>query len=850
MSEGGKPNHSHQGMSSYGFSRALPEGLEGLTALALDLRWTWSHFCDRLWQQLDPEAWERTGNPYLILQSISLSRLEEAARDQRLKEDLHNWLVQRQRYLDDPGWYGLDEAHAQIRGIAYFSMEFGLGEALPIYSGGLGILAGDHLKAASDLGVNLVGVGLLYQQGYFRQSLGGDAWQVEAYPYNDPVSLPLVPVQQDDGGWLRIRLELPGRSLLLRAWQAQVGKVTLYLLDSNDPLNSPRDRGITANLYPAAQEQRLMQEIVLGVGGWRLLEALGRTIDVCHLNEGHAAFAIVARVRSFMVRTGKSFPDALCATRAGNVFTTHTPVEAAFDRFDPSLIRPYARHLSEMVRVPEEELLALGRKNPNNQHEPFNMAYLALRGCGFVNGVSRLHSRVSRRIFQDLFPSWPPSEVPVHAITNGVHVPSWDSQHADALWTKLCGKGRWVGTMEEVCPLFTHVGDKELWEFRVAQRNSLVHYVRRRLVRQYQEHGEPDHVIQLAQHVLDPNALTLGFARRFTSYKRPTLLLYNRERLVNLLSDPERPVQLIVAGKAHPKDDEGKRLVQAMAQFAQTPQCRERVVFLEDYEMGLAQELVAGVDVWVNTPRRPWEACGTSGMKVLVNGGLNLSELDGWWAEAYAPELGWAIGDGEDHDEAGWDQVEADQLHDILEQQIIREFYARDRNGIPTRWVERIRSSMSRLTPEFSSNRMVREYVDRAYVIAAQAYRQRASDDAKLAGELLDWKQKLADNWHGLRFGRQSAARVGEAWQFEVEVYLGDLDPSWVSVELYADGEEASSRRIPMQRKAALPGLVNAHLYHGTATAARPVGHYTPRIVPFHPDAAVPLEASQIFWRS
>ncbi len=850
MSEGRTPNHSHHGMSSYWFSRVLPEGLEGLTDLALDLRWTWSHFCDRLWAQLDPEAWEWTGNPYLILQNISLSRLEEAARDARLREDVSNWLVQRQRYREDPGWYGQEASHAQLRGIAYFSMEFGLGEALPIYSGGLGILAGDHLKASSDLGVPLVGVGLLYQQGYFRQSLGGDAWQVEAYPYNDPVSLPVVPVQQDDGGWLRIRLELPGRSLRLRAWQAQVGKVTLYLLDSNDPMNSPRDRGITANLYPAAQEQRLMQEIVLGVGGWRLLEELGLNIDVCHLNEGHAAFAVVARARRYMVKTGTSFPAALCATKAGNVFTTHTPVEAAFDRFDAALIRPYVRYLSEMVKVSEEELLALGRKNPANQYEPFNMAYLALRGSGFVNGVSRLHGRVSRRIFQDLYPSWPPAEVPVHAITNGVHVPSWDSPHADALWTKLCGKGRWVGTMEEVCPLFTQVSDKELWEFRAAQRSSLVQYVRRRLVRQAQEHGEPEEMIQRAQHALDPNALTLGFARRFTSYKRPTLLLYQRERLIQLLSDPERPVQLIVAGKAHPKDEEGKRLVQAMAQFAQTPQCRERVVFLEDYEMGLAQELVAGMDVWLNTPRRPWEACGTSGMKVLVNGGLNLSERDGWWAEAYASEVGWAIGDGQDHEEAGWDQVEADQLYDILEREIVPEFFARDRKGIPARWVKRIRASMSRLTAEFSSNRMVREYVDRAYVPAAEGYRRRAADDAKLARELVDWKQKLADNWHGLRFGRQETARVGDVWQFEVEVYLGDLDPSWVSVELYADGEEASSRRVPMERKAALPGLVNAHLYRATAPASRPVEHYTPRIVPFHPDAAIPLEASQIFWRS
>lgn len=543
-----KNHRDEPNTSSYFFCRSMPPGLEGLNELALDLRWTWSHFSDRLWEQLDPEAWERTGNPYFILQSVSQARLEEAAQDPTLQNDLSLWVEQRNRYLNDQGWFGQAYPTSDLQRVAYFSMEFGLSETLPIYSGGLGILAGDHLKAASDLGVPIVGVGLLYQQGYFRQILSPEAWQLEVFPYNDPMSLPVMPVQDPGGGWLRIKLDLPGRTLLVRLWQAQVGKVTLYLLDSNDPLNTPKDRGITANLYPAGQEQRLLQEIVLGIGGWRALEVCTPQIDVCHLNEGHAAFAILARVRSLMANTNQSFAVALAATRAGNAFTTHTPVEAAFD-----------------------QLLALGRRDASDANEPFNMAYLAIRGCGRVNGVSQLHDKVSRNIFQPLFPRWPEVDIPVGHITNGIHVPSWDSQAADFLWTNACGKERWVGTLKDLCPLITQLSDETLWTFRVSQRVALIDYVRRRLVRQRQEHGASEDLIEGARHAFDPNALTLGFARRFTAYKRPTLLLTDRDRLIRLLSDPQHPVQLIMAGKAHPHDEEGKRLVQTLAKFSSEP---------------------------------------------------------------------------------------------------------------------------------------------------------------------------------------------------------------------------------------------------------------------------------------
>lgn len=827
----------------------MPQGLEGLNDLALDLRWTWSHFSDRLWEQLDPEAWERTGNPYFILQSVSQARLEEAAQDPTLQNDLRMWVEQRNRYQDDPGWFGQTYPTSDLQRVAYFSMEFGLSEALPIYSGGLGILAGDHLKAASDLGVPIVGVGLLYQQGYFRQILSPEAWQLEVFPYNDPMSLPVMPVQDPGGGWLRIKLELPGRTLLVRLWQAKVGKVTLYLLDSNDPLNTPKDRGITAKLYEGGQEQRLLQEIVLGIGGWRILEELQIPVDVCHLNEGHAAFAILARIRSFMTNKGQSFPVALAATRAGNVFTTHTPVEAAFDRFEPSLVRPYAQLLSTLVGVPVDQLLALGRRDASDANEPFNMAYLAIRGCGRVNGVSQLHGQVSRNIFQPLFPRWPEIEIPVGHITNGIHVPSWDSQAADTLWTSACGKERWVGTLKDLCPLITQLSDETLWTFRVSQRVALIDYVRRRLVRQLQEHGASEDVIEEARHAFDPNALTLGFARRFTAYKRPTLLLTDRDRLIRLLSDPQHPVQLIMAGKAHPHDEEGKRLVQTLAKFAAEPGLRNRVVFLEDYEMTLAQELVAGIDVWLNTPRRPLEASGTSGMKVLVNGGLNLSELDGWWAEAYTPDVGWAIGKNEPNLDGLSDTEEAAQLYDLLEHQIIPEFYARDHEAIPRRWIERVRTSMSQLAPQYSSNRMVREYVENAYLPASNAYHLRAAKGGKLALDIHQWHQSIQAHWTTLRFGDMQVVKIEEDWFFEIQVHFGSLEPAMVSVEVYADRYlDSPSNHTILDLKGPVSSLVNAYLYCGNAPATRPADHYTLRIVPTHPHVAVPLECLEILW--
>jgi glycogen phosphorylase len=831
--------------------RQLPKGLEGLRDFALDVRWNWSRGSDRLWEMLDAETFELTNNPQLILQDISQAKLEAASRNPELLEELQSEMTRRQEYLSDPGWFGRTLTSKPIGSIAYFSMEFGLTEALPIYSGGLGILAGDYLKTASDLGLPVCGIGLLFQQGYFQQVLSADGRQLEAFPYNDPTDLPIVPVRDREGGWLRIRLELPGRTLSLRVWRAIVGKVSLYLLDSNDPLNAPWDRAITSTLYAPGHERRFLQEIVLGVGGWKVLEELGLNIEICHLNEGHAAFVILARAHSFMARTGRSLREALWATRPGNVFTTHTPVEAAFDRFDPAMFEQFAGPLADRLGVTMQDLLALGRRDSADPFEPFNMAYLALRGSGYVNGVSRLHGRVSRQIFQPLFPNWPAPEIPIDHVTNGIHVPSWDSELATTLWCSSCGSDRWFGMPLEDENALTAVSDVDLWNFRTESRRILLDYARRRLARQLRQHGATAEKIELAASVFDPNALTLGMARRFTAYKRPNLILSDPERLARLLTQPDRPVQLIVAGKAHPADDFGKQLVQTMSQFCSRETLFDRVVFLENYDMSLSRQLTAGVDVWINTPRRPMEACGTSGMKILVNGGLNLSELDGWWDEAYAPDVGWALGDRHDHPDGRWDLVEADQFYRLLEEQIVPEFYQRDEAGLPRAWIQRVRASMSQLTPRFSCNRMLNDYVQHAYLPAAAAYHRRIADNGRLASELVDWQTEIARHWNHVHFGEVQVTRIEKAWHFDVQLYTAELDAKWVRVELYADPlrPDEAPTRIALQADGEIAGSINGHRFFGDAPDDRPAEHYTPRVRPFHPDVILPMEVPLIRWR-
>ncbi len=833
--------------TSHYLPRSMPDALHGLVTLALDLRWSWHHGSDVLWRQVDPALWEATANPWLILESVSDRRLDTLSTDPAFLDLLQKQLDARDAHFAEESWFSRHVDGAFSGNIAYFSMEFGICESLPIYSGGLGVLAGDYLKTACDLDVPVVGIGLLYQRGYFRQALNTRGEQIEFYPYNDPTMLPVVPLRGDDGEWVRISIELPGRTLYLRTWRAQVGRRTLLLLDSNDPLNEPGDRGITSELYGGGPEMRLQQEMVLGVGGWRLLDAVDLDCPVCHLNEGHPAFAILERCRQFMARHKTSFRHALRATRAGNLFTTHTPVEAGFDRFEPELVALYLGDLAGDMDVDIDELLALGRSRPDRHDEPFNMAWLALRGSGAVNGVSRLHGAVSRRIFLPLFPRWPEAEVPVHHVTNGIHVPSWDSPVADTLWTESCGKSRWLGTLETLEEDLRSVSNQTLWEFRSAGRRRLVDFVRKRLARQQCSRGGKQPCEAECSEVLEPDALTLGFARRFAEYKRPNLLLHDPQRLLRLLTNRDRPVQLIIAGKAHPADDIGKALLRSWHEFLTRNSVWDRVVFIEDYDLNVAAQLTQGVDVWINTPRRPWEASGTSGMKVLVNGGLNLSELDGWWAEAWAPELGWAVGDRQEHG-TDVDAREAEQLYRILENQVVPEFYQRDEQGLPRNWVQRMRESMARLTTRYSTNRMLREYTENFYIPLADACRQRA-DNPALVNELERWHDTLLRHWSHVHFGNIRITTNNGVHRFEVQAYLDEIPADAVDVELYAEGENSSPPvRIPLHRAAALAGTANAYLYAGEVPAQRPATDYTPRIIPRHPHANIPIEASNILW--
>jgi starch phosphorylase len=824
-------------------------GIEALNELALNLHWSWNHMADPLWEALDSYLWRTTQNPWVILQTVSEDKVEGLLSTPDFQGLLAALLQHKRKFFTADAWFQKTHPGAALTTIAYFSMEFMLTEALPIYSGGLGNVAGDQMKAASDLGVPVVGVGLLWGQGYFRQDFDADGNQRALYPVNDPGQLPIQPLRRKNGEWLRIQIQFPGAKIWLRCWQVLVGRTKLFLLDANDFANTAAHRGITSELYGGDPEMRLKQEIVLGIGGWRLLRELGLQPEVCHLNEGHAAFAVLERTRYYMADHGVPFEVAMTITRAGNLFTTHTAVPAGFDRFDPELCRKYLSHYTkDELAISMDELLALGRQNAADASESFNMAYLALRGSGQVSGVSKLHGEVSRQIFQPLFPRWPQAEVPVGSVTNGIHVPTWDSVEADTLWTKACGPDRWRSE-RPLAEDVRRLTDSELWHMRTEARKTMLAQVRDRYARQLSAQGSSR--MDVAE-IFKEDVLTVGFARRFATYKRPDLLLHDPERLIRLLTDSRRPLQLILAGKAHPEDMPGQALIKHWNDFIQRPEVRGHVVFLSDYDMQMAQELVKGMDLWINTPRRPWEACGTSGMKVLANGGLNISELDGWWAEAYTPAIGWAIGDGREHGEdAAWDTSELESLYTLLEQQVIPEFYDRGAQGLPPKWLGRVRESMATLTPEFSASRAIREYTNDHYLPAAAGYKARAANDGKLGIGLLQWQRRIAEQWGGLRFGDVTQETKQGRHRFRIPVVVpGGLHPDEFRVELYAGPVQESGAQPEVlaacKFAAETPGTI---VYSICCPAKRPAADYTARLVPSHDGASVPLEAHEILWQ-
>ncbi|SDF02886.1 starch phosphorylase [Pricia antarctica] len=833
----------------YGFLPTDIEGVDTLAELALDLRWSWNHAVDEIWYKLDPDLWMETHNPWVVLQNVSRDQLKKQMDDPVFRKKMDEMIKLKEKSISEPAWFQKAHPNAPLSCMAYFSMEFMLSEALPIYVGGLGNVAGDQLKSASDLGVPVVALGLLYQQGYFRQVIDRYGTQQALFPYNDPGQLPISPLRLPNGEWLRLAIDLSGHTVWLRTWQVQVGRVRLYLMDSNDPANNPVHRGITSETYGGGSDLRIQQEIILGIGGCKLLQALQIEPEVYHMNEGHAAFLVLERASNFMKAKGTSFEEALACTRAGNIFTTHTAVGAGFDHFDPSLMwQFFGAYAKNDLNIDFNDLLALGRENPYNSSERFNMAFLAIRGSGAVNGVSLLHGEVSRQLFASLFPRWPKNELPIGSVTNGVHMPSWDSEFADKIWTESCGKERWRGNLETVGDI-SGVSDADLWLLRNNSRAKLVDYTRQRFTKQMKAASEWPEVAEIATNLFDSNTLTLGFARRFVPYKRPNLLLYDAERFIRILTNPERPVQLIIAGKSPPFDESGKALIRQWVQFIQQHNLYHHVIFLSDYDMLLTEHLVQGADVWVNTPRRPWEACGTSGMKVLVNGGINLSELDGWWAEAYTPEVGWALGDTYEHgNEPNWDAMEADALYRILEQEVVPTFYTRNEDGIPEQWVAKIRNSMSTLTPRFSANRAVREYTEKYYLPAAVNYLKRATKNGSVGKRIVSTKNDLRNKWNGISLGETTIDHVEGGFQYNISISLNAVDPNTILIQLFANGLNGELPEI-VEMEVGEEQKVGVFRCHAHVNSKRPDSDYTVRIIPNYEGISVPLEDNQIRWQ-
>ncbi len=842
----------------------LPEPLRPLGELASNLRWSWHEETRELFRSIDPAGWQTAqGDPVRLLAAVSEQRLAALAADRRFLRRLSAAAEELADYTTAPRWY--QEQTDLPAAVAYFSPEFGITSALPQYSGGLGILAGDHLKAASDLGVPLVGVGLLYRHGYFRQSLSRDGWQQEHYPVLDRDSLPISPLREADGSTARITLALPGgRTLAARIWLVRVGRVPLLLLDSDTEPNQPAERDVTDRLYGGGSEHRLLQEMLLGIGGVRAVRAYCRITghpqpEVFHTNEGHAGFLGLERIRELSL-DGLDFDAALETVRAGTVFTTHTPVPAGIDRFTRDLV---ARHLGdggELPGVDVARVLELGRETyPGGDPDLFNMAVMGLRLAQRANGVSTLHGAVSREMFAGLWPGFDPQDVPITSITNGVHAPTWVAPEVLRLGSRQFGASRaedalTVGGAER-WEAVAGVPDAAVWELRRTLRERLVADVRDRLRASWRQRGADDAELGWTGQVLDPDVLTIGFARRVPSYKRLTLMLRDKERLAALLLHPERPIQIVVAGKAHPADEGGKRLVQELVRFTDDPRVRHRIVFLPDYDMRMARTLYPGCDVWLNNPLRPLEACGTSGMKAALNGCLNLSVRDGWWDEWYDGENGWAIptADGV-ADEDRRDALEAAGLYDLLEHQVAPRFYDQDRDGLPSRWIEMVRHTLTVLGPKVLAGRMVRDYVEQLYAPAARSHR---AVQGPAAAELAGWKRRVRQEWPRVAVDEVEAvaaagavgedAELGATLTLRVQVALGGLDPSDVDVQLLSGPVDAADRlTAPVAQSlkpVARPDVAGRCAFEGSLTLDRTGAFgYTARVLPAHPLLADPAE--------
>jgi starch phosphorylase len=853
----------HKFLGTYNVVPSLPENLEKLREVAYNLHWTWHSDSRELFRRLDRELWEdTTHNPVMILGNVSQERLEEVSHDDGFIAHLERVYNKLSEYLNEKTWYQKNYNFSPSFNIIYFSAEFGLTECLQTYSGGLGVLAGDHLKASSDLGIPLVGMGLLYKEGYFQQYLNSDGWQLERYELNDFDNLPMILVRNDKNEPLTLSVSFANREVFFQVWKIQIGRIPLYLLDTNIFMNSEEDRVITKTLYGGNVETRIEQEIILGIGGIRTLHALGIKPMVCHMNEGHSAFLSLERIRYLIQNDGLSFTEAKEIGYSTNIFTTHTPVPAGIDVFANELVEKYlGNYYRNELKISDKDFYSLGTIYRDKESSVFNMAHLAMNTAGNINGVSKLHGKVSKKMWVSGFRDVPFNEIPIGSITNGVHIRSHISKEMEELLVQYIGE-KWLENpaSPSLWQRIDKIPDEELWRTHERRRERLVAFARRRLIKQIKSRGGSQTELTTAAEVLDPTALTIGFARRFATYKRATLLFRNLERLNQIISNRSHSVQFIIAGKAHPKDEEGKKLIQDICEIAKEEAFRRKIVFIENYDMNVAHYLVEGCDVWLNTPRRPLEASGTSGMKVIANGGLNFSVLDGWWDEGFDPEVGWKIGNGEEYTDPDYqDELESRLLYNTLETQIIPLFYSRGEDGLPREWIQKVKQSMKKLGPYFNTHRMVQQYFENYYKAALekrQLFSERKWSNAK---ELAGWKENTRKNWNSIRLvnlvtpDNSKPIFVGQEVPITAEISLGELTPQDVEVQVYygpldqQDNPEYNETII--LKSESRKSKESNYKFTGSITTRKSGQQgFTIRVLPKHPLLLNPFELGLIYW--
>ncbi len=852
---------------------SLPQSLEPLKKIAKNLFWSWNYEYVDLFKRIDSVLWEACGhNPVKLLGSVNQDKLEELSKNQGFLYQLNSASEKLDKALEAPRWFNQIYSEEKTPLIAYFSAEFGIHESMPIYSGGLGILAGDHLKSASDLGVPLVGVGLMYQNGYFRQYLNADGWQQERYVENEFHNMSVKLIRHKNKRPLTISVAFPERKVYAQIWQAQVGRVNLYLLDTNVSKNNPQDREITNALYGGDNEMRIKQEMILGIGGYKALLALDLEPTVCHMNEGHAAFMALERIYHLSSKNEISFEEAADAVKPGNIFTVHTPVAAGCDEFSAEMMDKYFSDYFPKLGLTREQFLSLGRFNVSDDNEAFKMPVLAIKLSDYRNGVSALHGEVSRQMWHGLWSDIDVDEVPISHVTNGIHSKTWVSEELDSLFESYLGSNWSIDVADrKLWDNLDQVPDEELWRIHQRCKEKLIGYARRRLKEQMQKRGASNIELVRAEEVLDPEVLTIGFARRFATYKRGNLLLSDVDRLVKLLSDTDRPVQFIFAGKSHPRDDAGKELIKEIFHFANSAQARSKFLFLEDYDIDVARFMVQGVDVWLNNPRRPLEASGTSGMKAALNGVLNLSILDGWWCEGYGQERGWVIGNGETYEDIAYgDKVECQALYNLIENEITPLYYSRINDKLPRGWIRWMKTCIKNCAPEFSTHRMVADYARKFYAPSAMRFNYMLDNNLAAAKELTAWKRDIQSKWSSIKINEVTLnldehsklldlnkydphIDAGSDLRVTANITLGDIDPSNVAVELYfgrvnANGKIKNATVIEMASESKTKSD-GTYLFSGNLDCKISGQHgFSVRVVPKHKNISSPFDLGMVHW--